>query len=64
MHHGTEMNASHFGVKRSKVKVTVVLETALYRLRDIQYSTLSHRDKVSSSVQHVGLDDCAALCTD
>ena len=23
MHHGTDMNASHFGVKRSKVKVTM-----------------------------------------
>jgi len=32
MHYGTEMNASQFGVKRSKVKVMVelsMLETAL-----------------------------------
>jgi len=32
MHHGTEMNASHFGVKISKVKVMMkynMLETAL-----------------------------------
>ena len=61
MHYGTQMNDFNFGVKRSKIRVTVALHAGISTLWAEPYSTRCCRRRRVSDFYHFHNLQCAKL---